>query len=181
MIRYLLTTAVLAMAASPVLAQEISRQTTTESTTTRADHGSGVKIGMLTCNVASGWGFVFGSSRDLKCEFSNPAGHSERYTGQISKFGIDIGYVQSGVIAWGVIAPTSNLAPGALAGDYGGVTGGASVGVGIDANVLLGGFDKSISLQPVSIEGNTGLNVAAGIASMSLNYVPMSFQQSSAR
>lgn len=136
----------------------------------RADEPS-VKAGVLTCNVDSGFGFVFGSSRNLRCVYSG-SGRNEDYTGKINKFGVDIGYVQSAVIVWAVLAPTSTLAPGALGGNYGGVTGGASVGVGAGANVLVGGSDKSIALQPVSIEGDAGLNVAAGIADISLQLKP---------
>jgi hypothetical protein len=136
-----------------------------------AEADSGVKTGVLTCNVDSGWGFVFGSSRDLKCVYS-ASGHHEHYAGHIAKYGVDIGYLQGGVIVWGVLAPTTDLKAGALAGDYGGATGGASVGVGVDANVLVGGFNRSITLQPVSVEGDKGLNVAAGIASIALHYQP---------
>ncbi|MFI5023764.1 MAG: DUF992 domain-containing protein [Alphaproteobacteria bacterium] len=139
---------------------------------TDAHAQSGVTVGTLTCNVASGWGFVFGSSRGLRCVYSPVQGAPEHYSGDIAKYGVDIGYTQGGVMVWGVIAPTSSLAPGALAGDYGGVTGSATVAVGVGANVLLGGFNKSITLQPVSIEGNTGLNVAAGIAAVTLKFEP---------
>jgi hypothetical protein len=131
---------------------------------------SGVKVGVLTCNVDSGWGFVFGSTRKLKCSFSHDHGSIEHYTGTINKFGADIGYTSGGVIAWAVFAPTSDVGKGALAGDYGGVTGGAAVGVGVGANVLLGGFKDSFSLQPLSVEGFTGLNVAGGIAGVTLAY-----------
>lgn len=131
-----------------------------------------VKAGILTCNVDSGWGFIFGSSRKLKCTFSPNAGTVERYVGRIRKFGVDIGYQAGGVIVWGVFAPTAGISKGALAGDYGGATGSAAVGVGAGANVLVGGSEKSITLQPVSIEGTTGLNVAAGIAEVSLAYRP---------
>jgi hypothetical protein len=126
-----------------------------------------VKAGVLTCNVDSGWGFIFGSSRSLRCVYSG-AGAPENYVGKISKFGVDIGYLHSAVIVWAVLAPSNTLAPGALGGVYGGVTGGASAGVGAGANVLVGGSNKSISLQPVSFEGSQGLNVAAGIAELSL-------------
>ena len=124
---------------------------------------SGVKAGVLTCDVASGWGFVFGSTRDLKCTYSDNNGSVEHYTGHIDKFGADIGYHAGGVVAWAVIAPTADIGKGAMAGTYGGVTGGAAVGVGGAANVLIGGSGKTVSLQPVSFEGITGLNVAAGI------------------
>ena len=126
-----------------------------------------VKAGILTCHVGHGFGFIFGSSRDLACTYT-ANGRVEHYAGDISKFGVDIGYLQSGVIAWAVLAPTTNLAPGALGGHYGGVTAGASVAYGGDANVLVGGSTSQIALQPVSIEGDKGLNIAAGIASISL-------------
>jgi hypothetical protein len=132
----------------------------------------GVKVGTLTCNVASGWGFVFGSSKDVRCNYRPNKIRGEHYEGSIDKFGVDIGYTEGGVMVWAVIAPASDVKPGALEGSYAGVTAGASVGVGASANALVGGFDKSITLQPLSIEGNTGLNVAAGIGAMHLKYVP---------
>jgi hypothetical protein len=132
----------------------------------------GVQIGTLTCNVSGGWGFVFGSSKAVRCTFARAGGRPEHYAGSINKFGVDIGYTQGGVLVWGVFAPTANLAPGALSGNYVGATGSATVGVGAGANVLVGGSNRTISLQPLSIEGNTGLNVAAGIGSISLRYQP---------
>lgn len=132
----------------------------------------GVQVGVLTCNVSAGWGFIFGATRGLRCTFAPRPGYAEHYVGTISKFGVDIGYLQGAVMVWGVVAPTTRLAPGALTGNYVGVSGGATVGVGATANVLVGGSRRSITLQPVSIQGNTGLNVAAGIASMTLRYAP---------
>ncbi len=133
---------------------------------------SGVKVGTLTCNVSSGWGFVFGSSKDLHCNFRPNGRRGEHYTGTISKFGVDIGYTEGGVLVWGVFAPSSDVRPGALQGDYAGATASATVGVGLGANVLIGGLDKSIALQPLSVEGNKGLNVAAGIGAISLKSAP---------
>ena len=130
----------------------------------------GVRVGTLSCNVASGWGFVFGSSKALRCTFAPSPGRAEFYAGTINKFGVDIGYTQGGVLVWGVFAPSANIGPGALSGNYVGATGSATVGVGAGANVLVGGSNSTISLQPVSFEGNTGLNVAAGIGSISLRY-----------
>ena len=132
----------------------------------------GVKVGTLTCNVASGWGFVFGSSKDLHCTFRGNRDHHEHYTGSISKFGVDIGYTEGGVLVWGVFAPSSDIRPGALEGDYAGATASATVGVGLGANVLIGGLDKSLALQPLSVEGNKGLNVAAGVGAISLHSAP---------
>jgi hypothetical protein len=133
----------------------------------------GVKVGTLTCNVSSGWGFVFGSSKDLHCTFNGNASHpSEHYEGTVSKFGVDIGYTSGGVLIWGVFAPSSDIRPGALQGDYAGATASAAVGVGVGANVLIGGLDKSIALQPLSVEGMKGVNVAAGIGAISLKSAP---------
>ena len=132
----------------------------------------GVQVGTLTCSVAAGWGFVFGSSKDIRCTFARAGGPPEHYAGAINKFGVDIGYTQGGVLVWGVFAPTANLGPGTLSGNYVGATGSATVGVGAGANVLIGGSNRTISLQPLSIEGNTGLNVAAGIGAMNLRYQP---------
>jgi hypothetical protein len=134
---------------------------------------SGVKSGVLTCEVSGGWGLVFGSTKEINCVYTQDATHAEeKYTGKIDKYGVDIGYHNGGIMAWGVFTPTGNQAPGALAGSYGGVTAGASAGVGASANALVGGNNNSVSLQPLSVEGNTGLNIAAGVASVELTYQP---------
>jgi hypothetical protein len=129
-----------------------------------------VKTGYLTCHVAAGWGFIIGSSRDIRCTYSSKDHRTEHYRGSISKFGADIGYLESAVLLWAVAAPTTDLGRGALAGHYAGATASVALGVGAGANVLLGGFKNSIALQPVSVEGQNGLNVAAGIGAMSLHY-----------
>ena len=129
---------------------------------------AGVKVGTLTCDVAGGMGFVFGSTKDLTCSYSPTNAIVERYAGTISKWGVDIGFTGKGKLVWAVFAPTSDVRPGAIEGQYAGATAQADVGVGLGANVLVGGLDKSIALQPVSVEGSKGLNVAAGIGSISL-------------
>ncbi len=116
-----------------------------------ADHVT-VKTGYLTCHEAGGWGFIIGSSHKIHCTYTSNNHRTEYYTGTISKFGADIGYLQSAVILWAVAQAS------------------VALGVGAGANVLLGGFHKSIALQPVSVEGENGLNVAAGIAALSLHY-----------
>lgn len=130
-----------------------------------------VKAGIMTCNVAGGVGFIFGSSRAVNCTFAPNGVAPQHYVGAINKFGVDIGYVEGAVMAWAVLAPTNDPGPGSLAGTYVGATGSASVGVGVGANVLFGG-GNSISLQPLSIEGNKGVNVAGGIAEMTLTFQP---------
>jgi hypothetical protein len=132
---------------------------------------AGVKVGTLTCHVASGWGFVFGSSKDIRCTFRGNGGHNVRFNGSINKYGVDVGYTEGGVLVWAVFAPSSTVRDDALDGDYVGATAQASIAVGLGANVLVGGFDKSIALQPVSIEGMTGLNIAAGIGALNLTHV----------
>ena len=131
------------------------------------DGGPDVKAGLLKCNVSSGWGFIFGSSKDLKCLYSPLDGAAERYRGEIEKYGIDIGYTQSGVLIWTVFAPTADLQPGALEGNYVGATAEVTAGIGLGANVLLGG-GESIALQPLSVSGQEGLNIAAGIGAVNL-------------
>jgi len=133
---------------------------------------SGVRVGVLTCNVASGFGLVFGSSKEVDCVFSRDGRDVAHYQGHIDKFGVDIGYTAGGVMVWGVIAPTDGVLPGSLDGNYGGVTASATAGVGVGANLLVGGSDRTISLQPLSVEGNTGLNIAGGIGALSLHYLP---------
>jgi hypothetical protein len=135
-------------------------------------HAQDIRVGVMTCDLASGFGYVLGSSRDLRCTFTRAAGPSEHYIGTLSKFGVDVGYTQNAVIVWTVVAPTVSLPSGSLAGTYGGATAGVTVGVGLGANVLVGGSNATISLQPVSIEGSTGFNIAGGFASMSLSFQP---------
>ncbi|MGD9979891.1 MAG: DUF992 domain-containing protein [Hyphomonadaceae bacterium] len=130
--------------------------------------GSGVNIGTLDCRVQEGWGAVIASSRDMTCDFHPTDGGTERYIGELSRYGFDIGYTSDATLVWAVFAPTSDMERGALEGDYGGVSAQATVGLGLGANVLVGGLDRSIALQPVSVEGNTGLALAAGVGVITL-------------
>ena len=133
----------------------------------QASGKTGINVGTLTCHVANGMGFVFGSSKALDCLFVRTDGVGVRYVGDIRRFGVDLGYTKDAEMIWVVFAP-GNIAHGALAGDYGGVGAQATVVVGAAANVLIGGSSKQIALQPVSIAGNVGLNVAAGFAEITL-------------
>jgi len=160
------TVIALALAIAPGAVAQVSGGSSSSGTGNQLT----VRAGYLTCHVASGWGFIFGSSRDVKCAYAVQPGYTEYYTGSITKFGADIGYLSSGVIMWAVLAPTNNLGQGALSGHYAGATASAAVGVGAGANVLIGGLKNSIALQPVSIEGQNGLNIAAGVAALSLKF-----------
>jgi len=132
-----------------------------------ADAASGVNIGSLNCNVSGGVGFIFGSSKEISCVFTKPDGTAERYHGDIDKYGVDIGFTSEGYMVWAVFAP-GQVKKGALAGKYAGATADVAAGLGLGANVLVGGSTNQIALQPVSIEGMTGLNVAAGFGQITL-------------
>lgn len=135
--------------------------------TLQASGKSGVNAGSLTCHVAGGMGFVFGSSKDLDCLFVHTDGIAEPYKGVIKRFGVDIGFTREAHVVWLVFAPGA-IGDGSLAGTYAGVTAAVAAGLGLGANVLLGGSSKQITLQPVSVEGSVGLNVAAGVAEVQL-------------
>lgn len=138
------------------------------SAPSRAD--AGINVGSLNCTVEGGIGLILGSSKGMDCVF-HPAGGGdlENYVGSIKKLGIDIGITNEAYVGWLVFAPGS-IDPDALEGTYIGATAQATVGLGLGANVLIGGLSKSIALQPVSVQGQTGLNVAAGIGWMDLEY-----------
>jgi hypothetical protein len=130
----------------------------------------GVKVGTLRCDVSGGLGLIITSSKEMSCTFSSSRGYREWYYGTIRKFGLDIGATSRGALAWAVFAPTDGPRHGALAGDYVGVAASATVGAGVGANALVGGFGRSFTLQPLSVEVNSGLALAAGVASLTLRY-----------
>lgn len=125
--------------------------------------------GALRCEIYSGVGLVLGSSRSVSCSFKRSNGTIEKYIGSISRIGLDLGAVTKSTMVWAVV-PTSSNKPGSyiLEGDYVGVSGGVAVGFGLGANILIGGSNKSIALQPVSVEGSQGLNVALGVGKLHL-------------
>ena len=128
---------------------------------------SGVKLGVLNCNIAPGVGLIVGSSKNVSCTFTNRNGRTERYSGSIGKIGLDLGVTGRGRAAWLVFAP-GNVGRSSLSGTYVGGQASASVIVGLGANVLVGGFKNNINLQPISVQGQTGLNIAIGVASLNL-------------
>jgi hypothetical protein len=135
------------------------------SATVRAAH---VEIGVLNCTVYGGAGFVFGSSKELECTFKGTSGGTDHYRGSISKFGLDLGFTDKSKIIWTVFAPSADVPAGALAGNYGGVSAEATVGLGMGANALVGGSNNTVALQPVSVQAQQGLNVAVGISQLHL-------------
>jgi hypothetical protein len=131
----------------------------------------GVELGVLECVIEGGTGYIIGSKKNLACTFK-PTESSfapESYFGVVNKFGLDIGTTDKAFMQWLVLAPSANIyAPGALAGDYIGASADASAAVGGGANLLLGGSSRSFTLQPVSLQSQTGLNVAIGVSQFQL-------------
>ncbi|HEV2713749.1 MAG TPA: DUF992 domain-containing protein [Terriglobales bacterium] len=137
-----------------------------------AQQAGGTKVGALTCKTSASLGLIVGSHQKIQCSFSPDNGPSELYIGHINRLGLDLGVKAGGVMAWGVFAPTPGLHHGALAGTYVGGSGSASLGVGLGANALIGGSHRSIALQPLSVEGQVGVNLALGVAGLSLRSAP---------
>lgn len=134
-----------------------------------AQGGSRTRVGTLTCDISAGIGMIIASKKGVTCMFTpvQQGGAKEVYVGSISKFGLDIGATSGGEMVWTVFAP-SNRKFGALAGHYGGASAEATVGVGAGANVLVGGSNRTVTLQPLSVQGQTGLNLAVGVAGLDL-------------
>ena len=126
------------------------------------------RAGVLTCNVSAGLGLIVGSQKDVSCTFvPEGQGRREDYDGSITKFGLDLGITGGGVMVWAVFGNTY-AGPGFLAGDYYGASGEASVGAGLGGNLLIGGSNRTVALQPLSVEGQIGLNLAVGVAALHL-------------
>lgn len=132
----------------------------------------GVNSGMLRCAVEGNASFVFGSTRRLDCVYTPVGGGPlQRYTGTIRKYGVDVGYLRGGTMLWAVVAPSRNIKPGALKGTYRGVSADVAAGVGAGANALVGGFKGSVALQPLSVSGLKGVNIAAAVTRLDLAVV----------
>lgn len=126
------------------------------------------RAGRLLCFSSARVGLIVGSTQSLRCEFQAATGHQYIYTGQIRRIGLDLGVTSGGVLSWAVLAKNSRIGPGTLRGTYVGGSGSVAFGPGLGANVLIGGSRRSIALQPISIEQNIGVNLAAGVTSLTL-------------
>jgi hypothetical protein len=127
-----------------------------------------VRTGGLTCNTGPRVGLVVGSRQNLQCVFLSNSGTQYVYTGRISRIGLDVGVTGGGRLFWAVFAPTSRVHRSSLVGTYVGASGNAALGVGLGANVLIGGSHRTISLQPLSVEGQLGVNLAVGVSRLTL-------------
>ena len=132
-----------------------------------------LKTGILDCDVSAGVGLIFSEKQTMKCVF-NPlgGGPSDHYTGKIEEVGIALGETAGGVLVWSVVSDQKGVPNGALAGKYQGLSADASLGVGLGENVLLGGSNQAFMLQPTSYEGQVGLNLAAGVTTVTLQWAP---------
>lgn len=133
-----------------------------------------VEVGSLSCDVGDGTGFIFGSTRELVCTF-NPVQDGladETYVGQINRWGVDVGKTENGQLSWLVLAPTEQeFQEGGLNGTYRGVSAEATLGVGLGANVMTGGSENTLALQPLSVNTQNGINLAVGVGEIELQRV----------
>lgn len=138
----------------------------------QASAGNSVNLGLLVCDMSKGIGLVLIEKQKMACEFRPVSGPTEQYSGNITDFGIELGEIKEGHLIWGVFAAALlDMQPGALAGRYLGVDADVAAGLGVGANALMGGTGKGFVLQPVSVEGEIGVNIAAGIRTVSLHPV----------
>jgi hypothetical protein len=128
------------------------------------------EVGVLECRSGPRLGLIVGSWNRMTCTYKPKIGQPQRYTATEGRVGLDLGITAGGVLVWAVFAPSDNLAAGALAGKYGGVSGDIALGLGVGANALIGGSRRSIALQPLSVKGQIGVSLAAGITGLTLRY-----------
>ncbi len=131
------------------------------------------KVGTLQCHISGGTGMILMENQALDCVFRDSAGQRSHYIGRMTNVGVNIGISGPGRLIWAVLAATNAVAPGALAGDYVGAAGSVAVGAGAGGAILVGGSNKTISLQPISVSAETGLNLSAGLGNISLQYMPV--------
>jgi predicted MFS family arabinose efflux permease len=135
---------------------------------------SWTQVGALSCQVDPNVGFIIVGSQSMRCLFTpNTSQEREAYAGALNTVGLNVGISAGGVLGWAVFAPTAGLPHGALAGEYVGVSGDVGIGLGAGANVLLGGSNRTVALQPISLQGSIALNVVVGVSSLKLRPLPM--------
>lgn len=148
-----LTAGSAALVATPAAAQQAQR----------------VQVGTLECTGSKSVSFIIGSKRTLDCHFVTPKGKRYAYEGTIRRWGLDVGVTGRNALVWAVFAPTRKVDSSDLNGKYVGVSGSVALGVGVAGNALLGGSRNSIALQPFSVEGQTGVNLALGVGDLTLH------------
>ncbi len=94
------------------------------------------QVRSLMCNPTVG----FAGHQPMQCTYtpSLAAAPPQDYDGAINTVGLDIGINGGSILEWGVFAPTTGVASGALTGEYVGASG-EGLGIGAGANILVGG------------------------------------------
>ena len=133
----------------------------------------GVRVGVLECRGGQNVGMVVASNTTLQCVYRGEGRRPEPYLAHVSRFGVDLGVTENTSLAWAVHAPTQRIGRGDLAGNYGGVGGNVSFGLGGGGNLLWGGSQNSFALQPLSLQGQTGVNVTGGVVGLDLEPVAL--------
>lgn len=131
---------------------------------------SALRVGVLDCRSDGATTFIIGSVHEFACLYRSEEGRTYPYRGVIRRMGLDLGVISDAGLSWVVFAPMRTIGPADLAGNYAGVSAAAAVGVGAGANALVGGSNNTIALQPLSVQGQTGFNVAVGVAELELRY-----------
>lgn len=139
--------------------------------TANAQQQQGVRIGVLECRGGQNVGMIITSSTTLECFFNGGGRRPEPYLARVTRIGVDLGVTENTTLAWAVHAPTQRVGRGDLAGNYGGVGGNVSFGIGGGGNLLIGGSQNSFALQPLSLQGQTGVNVTGGVVGLDLEPV----------
>jgi hypothetical protein len=156
------------MRRSPVLAAAAIAMLAASIAGANAQQMARVQIGVLECRGGASVGFIVGSVTNLGCVLRAEGMPEDRYVATIRKVGLDLGITQESALAWAVFAPSARLGPGDLSGNYVGAQGSATFGVGVGGNALVGGSANSIALQPLSLQGQVGVSLAAGLESLEL-------------
>jgi hypothetical protein len=134
--------------------------------------GPWTQAGMLTCKLNPSIGFIIAGHQSMECRYvPNTPDPPQAYEGALNMVGLNIGISAGGVLGWAVLAPTKGIPAGALAGEYVGASGDLGIGVGVGANVLIGGSARTFALQPVSLEGSVAVDVALGVSALKLRPV----------
>ena len=136
------------------------------------------KVGALECFVDAGGRYIVGSTKDVSCVLYGEDDEAlEHYVGELTKYGVDIGFTEESLMVWDVFVATGKTyAPGSLAGNFAGASANASVAFGLGASVLICGLSEDFALQPVQIAKQKGINIAIGITRMQLQQVAVAPQ-----
>jgi len=130
------------------------------------------EVGTLDCIIEGGADIGFVTSKELSCTFqpADSARPPESYIGVVRKFGLEAGVTSERVMRWAVLAPTATnpYIPGSLADTYVGPSAEVTAGIGGGANILVSQTNKNLILQPISLQAQTGFNVAVGVSEFQL-------------